>query len=259
MATPCEHIAAGLGELFTCTEVNNQVRIRTPYLYPDGDVIDLYLTNDLTPEGEGFALTDFGEAMSWLKSQTLAQKKSVKQKQLIADICLNHGIELYHGMLTLRVPDMKALGPLVTRLGQAAVRVGDLWFTFRTRAAESLTYEVDDFLNERGIRHERNEPFIGRSGRSWRVDFHTRTPQRTALVNVLSTGSQAAASRMAEHVVATWLDLNHLLLQQQPIRFVSLFDDSMDIWTPENIRLVGDLSDVAYWSRPDDFQQLLAT
>ena len=60
-----------------------------------------------------------------------------------------------------------------------------------------------------------------------------------------------------DHIVATWYDLNHLILGTQPLRFVSLFDDTIDIWTPENIRLVGDLSDVAYWSHPDEFHQLL--
>ncbi|PYP88691.1 MAG: hypothetical protein DMF61_05780 [Blastocatellia bacterium AA13] len=255
MSTPCEHLATGLGELYSCVDVNGHTRIRTPFLYPDGDIIDLYLVRNANQP----VLTDYGESINWLKSQTISQKKTVKQKRLIDDIALTHGIELYHGMLTLRVADMNTLSSLVTRLGQAAVRIADLWFTFRTRAVESVTDEVDDFLADRGIQHERGEPFIGRSGKSWRVDFHIRMPQRTSLVNVLSTGSQAAAGRIVDHVVANWYDLNHLLLTPQPLRLVSLFDDSIDIWTQENIRLVGDLSDIAYWSRPDEFYQLLAT
>jgi hypothetical protein len=253
MATPCERIAETLNELYTCANVNEHTRIRTPYLYPDGDVIDLYLTM----EGSQAVLTDFGESVSWLKSQTVAQKKSVKQRQLLNDICLNHGVELYHGALTLRVNDRDNFASLVTRLSQAALRVADLWFTFRTRMVESVTDEVQDFLTEREITYERNEPFVGRSGKVYRIDFHTRTPARTSLVNVLSSGSQAAASRIVDHVVAGWYDLNHLAVGQQ-LRFVSLFDDTVDIWSPENIRLVSELSDVAYWTNPDEFQELLA-
>lgn len=254
MATPCERIMQGLGELYNCAPVDRHTRIRTPYLYPDGDVIDLYFTM----EGQQAILTDFGESVSWLKSQTLSQKKSVKQRQLINDICLTQGVEFYHGMLMLRVNEDENFASLVTRLGQAAVRVSDLWFTFRTRAVETITDEVQDFLAEREIRYERGEPFVGRSGKAWRVDFHTRTPVRTSLVNVLSTGSQAAAGRIVDHVVATWFDLNYLVLGPESLRFISLFDDTMDTWSPENIRLVGELSEVCYWSRPDEFQQLLA-
>jgi hypothetical protein len=43
MANPCEEINRIIGELFTCSTVSGFVRIRTPYLYPNGDVIDLYL------------------------------------------------------------------------------------------------------------------------------------------------------------------------------------------------------------------------
>lgn len=254
MATPCERIEQGLGALYSCLPLDQSTRIRTPYLYPDGDIIDLYLAT----EGQQTILTDFGESVSWLKSQTLAQRKSVKQRQLINDICLTQGVEFYHGALTLRVNAADNFSSLVTRLAQAAVRVSDLWFTFRTRAVESITDEVQDFLTDRQVQYERGEPFVGRSGRPWRIDFHTRTPARTALINVLSSGSQAAAGRIVDHVVATWFDLNHLALGPQALRFVSLFDDTMDIWTPENIRLVGELSEVAYWSNPDDFQQLIA-
>jgi hypothetical protein len=38
----CQEVADTIGQLFDCAEVNGFVRIRTPYLYPDGDVIDLY-------------------------------------------------------------------------------------------------------------------------------------------------------------------------------------------------------------------------
>ncbi len=34
----------------------------------------------------------------------------------------------------------------ITRVAQAAVRVSDLWFTFKTRTVESITDEVADFL-----------------------------------------------------------------------------------------------------------------
>lgn len=42
MLAPCEIIAASIGALFECELVNQYIRIRTLFLYPDGDALDLY-------------------------------------------------------------------------------------------------------------------------------------------------------------------------------------------------------------------------
>ncbi|AIA55747.1 hypothetical protein Acaty_c1888 [Acidithiobacillus caldus ATCC 51756] len=41
---------------------------------------------------------------------------------------------------------------------------------------------------------------------------------------------------------------------QPRLTFVSLFDDTEDVWQDEDFRLVQDLSTVARWSRPDEFE-----
>ena len=74
---------------------------------------------------------------------------------------------------------------------------------------------------------------------------------------LLSTGSRAATRRITEHVVAGWHDLSHLKLVQAHLAFVSLFDDTQDLWQDEDFSLVEGLSDVARWSRPDEVERLL--
>ena len=248
MSTLCETIKPEIGALFTCSPVNEYMRIRTPFLYPDGDVIDLYVKE--TPAGK--TLTDLGESLRWLRNQSLSQRRSTKQRQLIEDICLNHGIEFYKGMLMLRVRTEDDWGKAVMRLAQASLRVSDLWFTFRTRSVESLADEVADYLSEKSMHFERCERLPGRSGRVWPVDFHTRTPDHSSFLYVLSTGSRGAARGVVDHITAAWYDLSHLKTGPEAIRFVSLFDDTMDVWQPEDFRLVGDLSDIARWSRPEE-------
>lgn len=132
-----------------------------------------------------------------------------------------------------------------------------LWFTTRTRAIESMTDEVSDLLQERKISFERGVKLPGRSGRDWMVDFQTRTPEQSALVFVLASGSKAAARRVSEHVVAAWHDLSQLRVGTQSIRFVSLFDDTSDVWADEDFNLVESVSDVCRWSQPDEFEQRL--
>jgi hypothetical protein len=62
---------------------------------------------------------------------------------------------------------------------------------------------------------------------------------------------------VVEHVVTTWHDLSHLKLGQQPLEFVSLFDDTLDVWRPEEFRLVEEFSTVTRWSAQDELAALL--
>jgi hypothetical protein len=249
----CSELRTGLGALFACSQQGEFQRVRTPYLYPDGDNIDLFVKT----QGEVVTVSDLGETLRWLRSQSLSPRRSPRQDALIADVCLTHGVELYKGMLLARCRPEDSLAAVFLRVAQAALRVSDLWFTFRTRAVESVTDEVADFLAERQFQFERGQKLVGRSGRGWTVDFHVRAPERSALVYLLSTGSRAAARSVSEHVLAAWFDLSHMAVGPEALRFVSLFDDTADVWTEEDFRLVEPLSTIARWSQPDEFAELL--
>lgn len=252
--TPCDYIAENMGELFDCSPVGDYTRIRTPYLYPDGDIIDLFLSQT---GNNSSTLTDLGETLGWLRTQTVSERKTDRQRRLIEDVCLTHGVELYRGMLMVRVKNFDEMSEAISRLSQTALRVSDLWFTFRNQAAASINDEVEEFLAAQEIQFERGERIVGRSGRIWRVDFHTRTSERSALVNVLSTGSRPSARRLAEHTLATWHDLSNRRIGPESMRFISLFDDELDVWASEDFGLVEDVSEVAYWSHKDEFAELL--
>ena len=249
----CQDLQRNIGALFTCSEQGDYQRIRTPYLYPDGDNIDVFCRVD----GETVTVSDLAETTGWLRMQTAALRRSPKQTQLIADTCVTHGIEFYRGMLQARCRPGDELAQVVTRVAQAAFRVSDLWFTFRTQAVQSITDEIADFLTEREFGFDRAEKLVGRSGRGWTVDFHVRTERRSSLVHVLTTGSRAVAHRVCEHVLAAWHDLNYLVAGPEALTFVSLFDDTADVWGDEDFRLVEPLSTVSRWSRPDEFAAVL--
>jgi len=253
-ANLCEDLERGLGALFVCAPHGDFQRIRTPYLYPDGDNIDLFCKVDT----DLITVSDLGETNRWLRMQTLSARRSPKQNALIADACLVHGVEFYKGMLLARCSPGDSLAAVVLRVAQAALRVSDLWFTFRTRAVESVSDEVADWLTETQFSFERGEKLAGRSGRTWTVDFHVRAPARSSLVYVMSTGSRSAARSVAEHVLAAWYDLNHLAAGPEALRFVSLFDDTVDVWSQEDFKLVEPLSTIARWSEPDEVSRLLA-
>jgi dihydroneopterin aldolase len=239
--------------MYECSEHGNFLRIRTPFWYPDGGIVDIFLKQN----GDTFSLTDLGESTGWLRLQTLSGKRSPKQLRLIQDVCQTLGVEFFKGQLLMRCQDSNKLPAAIHKLGQAIVRISDIWFTTRTRTIESASDEVADFLQEQTISFDRGVNLVGRSGREWTVDFQTRTPTRSTLVYVLATGSRAAAHRISEHVVAGWLDLQALKVGPQAMHFVSLFDDTNDVWEEEEFKLVETLSDVCRWSVPDEFGKFL--
>ncbi|NQT39091.1 MAG: DUF1828 domain-containing protein [Planctomycetes bacterium] len=253
MISPCDQISEQMGGLFTCEKTaRGYVRIRTPYLLPDGDIIDLFLRDD----GKYHTLTDLGETLRWLRCNALTARKTIKQRQLIADVCRTCGIELFKGQLTLRTEAESGFAEKVTRLAQACLKVADIWFTFRTRSGQSVSDEVSDLLETKNIQFERNERQVGRSGRMYTIDFHTYAANSSSLVLVLATGTRGATRRISEHVMATWHDLSNLRSQSQ-VRFVSLFDDTVDVWQSEDFRIVEDFSDVRRWSRPEEFMETI--
>jgi hypothetical protein len=140
MLTTSELITKKIGKLFTYSPSNQYIRIRTPFIYPDGDVIDLFYKED----GEYVLLTDLGETLGWLRMQTTDQRKSSQQRQFINDICQNLDVQLYRGMLTIRLKRSDDLAQAVMRLSQATLRVSDLWFIFRNQADELAVDEIDE-------------------------------------------------------------------------------------------------------------------
>jgi hypothetical protein len=240
--------------MFECSVNGDYVRVRTPFLYPDGDFIDLFLKS--ANQG-GTTVSDLGETVRWLNSNTLSAKRSPKQAGLISDISQTHGVEFFRGMLKARSSEPTALADAVTRVSQAALRISDLIFTSRLRSVESVTDEVADFLQELYLPFERNKKLIGRSGKSWRIDFQVSAPQKSSLISVLSSGSRSAAQQITKSVVATWYDLSQYKASPEPLTFISLVDDSADVWSEEDFNLVESISDVARWSVPETLSQLL--
>lgn len=249
-----EAIGRSLPTVFTCSPAPQKgVRVRTPMLYPDGDVVDVFVLE----RGESYTVTDFGDSLGWLGLQSVSRRRSRRQEVLLQDICQTLHIELFQDQLVLRQVSSDELAESVLRVAQAALRVSDLRFTLRSQAIQTTADEVDEWLREKRIPYDRTVQRQGRSTRTWTVDFATYADSNTALVFLLSTGTRGAVHRLAEHVLAGCVDLSHLKTTEQGLSFVSLFDDTEDVWRPEDFSLLSEQSEIARWSRPDEFERLI--
>ena len=274
----CISISQSLAPLFVCSPAPQEgVRVRTPMLYPDGDVVDVFILE----RDNSYTITDFGDALGWLGLQSVSRHRSPKQRMLIQDVCQTLRIELIQGQLVLRQVMRDELGESVLRVAQAAVRVSDLWFTFRSSshrdasndvatsptsyerrtdgrwALQTTADEVDEWLREKTITFERAVKEMGRSTREWTIDFRTTTTDRTTFVFLLSADSRRTAPSVTNRVVTGCVDLNHLKESHNSLALISLFDDTEDIWRSDDFALLENVSEIARWSRPGEFESLL--
>lgn len=201
-------------------------------------------------------MTDYGDAFGWLLMQSAGGKLSPNQRLLVDDVVLTQGIDLNKGELQMHCRDVASLGRAIQSVAQTVVRVSDLWFTFRTKRGDSIADDVDDWLGQRFFEFHRSVRYDGRSGLRWTVDYRVLSGSRTFLMFLLSSGSRSAARRISEHVVAGCVDLIHLS-ESENASLVSLFDDTTDVWQPEDFHLVESVSQTAMWSRPDQLERLL--
>ena len=256
----CDSLREGLPALFECSQARNgAVRVRTPLLYPDGDLVDVFVR-----ERDGRHLvTDYGDALGWLDMQSVSGELTANQRDMITDACRALGITEDRGQLTLRCDDQAMLADAIHRLAQAVVRVADIWLTFRTRAVRTIADQVDRWLREQsfdsraGVKHTG-----GTTGRKWTVDFEVSAADRTSLVFLLTGDTPYAVWQRSMQVFAGCSDLDDLKKGQQPAAFVSLFDNTTDSWSAEQIdepvRLVQSVSTPVMWSARDELASLLA-
>ena len=117
----CAIIGKTLPSRFECSPVPQEgVRVRTSLMYPDGGIVDVFVLE----RGNGYIVTDFGDALGWLRMQSVNVQPSPQQNLMIKEICHTLGIELHSGQLVLRsggIDDM--LEKAVLRVAQAVVRV----------------------------------------------------------------------------------------------------------------------------------------
>ena len=257
--TLCDTVKQGMPSLYECSPAPIEgVRIRTPFLYPNGRVIDVFVLET----DHGYEVTDFSAAVGWLRMQTIRGKLTSTQRTLIDDIGQTLGTEFKKGEIIFRCNDLSEVSEAVQIVGQAAVRVADLWFLFRHSVSESVADDVDEWLKERNIQADRNVRATGRSGRDWRIDFKTSTAENVSLVFVLSTGNRARVRQITEHVAAGCMDLINSPstdTSTDTLKMVSLFDDTVDVWRAEDYALLEPVSEIACWSAPDEFEHILKT
>ena len=229
----CDSLRRTLPELFECLPTRREaVRVHTPLMYPDGGGVDVFVVER---NGE-LIVTDHGDAVGWLGMQSVSDKLTAHQRSLIDDICRVQGVKIEGARLVARCDSLVTVADAIHRVALAAVRVSDISFTFRTHGPPSVADAVDKWLRDHQFGVQRRVKERGLSERKWTIDYRVDANRRISLVFLLSTSTSGASRRIAERVTSACVDLQHLTVDRNDLAFVSLFDDTHDVWRGRRLR-----------------------
>ena len=231
----------GFSLVQNCDRIGNgMLRFETPFQYPDGSKIDLFIGN--TGElFEDFVLTDLGQTMAYLLDLNLKPWTTKRRTQIVEDICRSLQVLQDGGQLCVKLnsKDDFRLDEGIVRLAQACIRMADLAMTQRLRVGNYFQEEFEEFLSRTELPYEPGIELDGRYGRLVPVDFRVQGRRVGSLVLTLSTANPNAAHPVANEVFRKWHDLEPHKSRHQ---FVSLYDSTTDALRADDIARLKDVS-----------------
>lgn len=184
------------------------LRMSTPFHYPNGDYIDVFLEyhHQLL---ESYQLSDYGQTFVYLKDAQSPFGATSRKKEIIDDILSAHGVKHSDGDLyvILKGDDLSDLSDAIFRLSQACVRISDFATHQRLRSSNSFRDDVEDFFDAHHLLFSPDVKVMGAHGKPVRMDFEVVSGKKQSYVNVLAAMNEASAHASANEIFVKWYEL----------------------------------------------------
>jgi hypothetical protein len=240
-----EEALMNLPKEFECEKLDEKTwLVTTPFEYPDGDLIQLYIIK----MDNLFEVTDLAETLRFFETLDFDLLSSKRRRKLFEDILRSYKIEFFKGELKVKVKTEELLKAILD-LSQAIFRVSDLYFLQRIGVTTTFKEEVEEVLKEANLNYEIDYSIFGKSGKEYKVDFYIDV-EKPNLLEAISTYSKMYAERLIDRVVRMWYDIKRL---DGRFEYVTIVDDRSDVWKKEHFDLLEDLSKVYVWSEVEDY------
>jgi Domain of unknown function DUF1828 len=232
---------------------NGWIRLSTPFLYPDGSHIDVFLkqTTDLL---ENYVLSDQGQTMAYLLDLHINPMKTKKKKEVLSDICESLKVNNDSGELIINIASdcmEGALANSITRLIQACIRISDFSLNQRFPTSTSFKEDVEEFISKIDVPYEPDYKIIGRFGKEVLIDFKTSTTRRSDLIITLSTSNAVSAHQVANEAFRKWYDISD---KRSSFEFITVYNSDNDFFKEEDMYRIKEFSSLI--SFPAEIQNL---
>ncbi len=229
---------------FKCIPYERRICVITPYLYPDNDLIEVFVTDI---GANNFKVTDLGETLRHLESVGLDLLGSRKRRFLLEQITQRLHVDIRNGKLE-KEGSADNVGSILVDVAAAAHAVSDLIYTSKAYEPATFTEEVSIFLTEKDIQHDKNYKIVGETGKTYRVSLRINGRRPVdILVETLSPPQETAMTATINRALRKWFDIDGNR------RKVSLFNDIDYSWKDEDKALLQKVSVIHNWSSKERF------
>jgi hypothetical protein len=230
---------------------NGSLRMETPFKYPNGSSIDLFLHEESQSPTKGWLLSDLGQTTAYLLDLHVKPWATKKRKQTLLDICTSLEVQHSNGSLQIRVPekDLSNLPNLMVLLAQACIRISDLAMTQRFRTASVFKEDMEEFFAGIDLPYETGVPLLGQYNTPVEIDFRVKGKITTSLVRTLSTGNSNAAHGLSNEIFRCWYDLSNYRAQNQ---LITIYDTNNDVFREDDLKRLASLSSVVGFPAEQD-------
>ncbi len=228
-----------LGGRFSCHDEDGHLWVVSPFSYPDSDLVEINV--GILRSGE-VRVSDLGETLRHLSDLGFDPRGTDTGRYLLSEIAKQHEIDLDRGMISKRVP-MESIGKAVQEVLTACLSVSHLVFLSRGFRPATFTEEVSQLLAGESVYYETRRVEVGRlTGKKYLIDFYLHGSQKDGLLQALSASTLAASTGKVNATFRLWSDVPNGRWR------ATLIDDRAFDWRREDVRLLGEVSDIYPWS-----------
>jgi len=230
------------------TDDESRTRLVMPFRRPGGDLIDVYVRQQL--DGS-FVVSDLGESLGFLSSMGYDPRAGTNSAYVLESLPPRYGVELGRdGVIRKHVPETE-LASAVQAVLETAIAVSHMLYLSRASVPTTIGDEVEALLVRVEVPFISGKTLIGESGKKFRLDFAVRGQKPNegleGLVKTLSAESASGRIQAVNSAFRLWSEVH-----SQAGMAASIVDDRYSEWAPEDIGALSKFSDVYLWGTDQD-------
>jgi Domain of unknown function DUF1828 len=258
LITDCSQIKGHVRDLplvRSCDQLHGgSLRMSTPFSYPNGDYIDVFLESGSDIFGSFLLLTDYGQTGIFLHNYQVEMDSTKYRVKLVDDITAELGVTVRDGILQVKFKEGEDadFSDAILRLSQACVRVSDLAYHPKVRSALPFKKEIHSFLMKSNFRVNSDAKLPGLFGREVKIDFEVQTETSVSLLLTMASRNDSSLHVQVNEVFGRWASLEPV----QPRRLTLVDSTSKEMLRDDDRRRIETFSPVYFY--PSEERKILS-
>lgn len=199
-----EHLTLSLVK--ECDNINEDIiRIATPFTYPNGSHIDLFISEIKDNFFDNYKISDLCQTFSYMLDLEIEIDSTKKRKTIIEEICEDSDVIYENAEFFTKISNITDIKQKTIDLIQVCIRAIDISFTVRKTGTNRFKKEIDNFLSTSNLTYEPDFSLLC-DEKQVSVDYLTKGKSSKSLIQLLSP--QGIKSKTGQTTFLKWYDID---------------------------------------------------